>query len=216
LGVPGMLQVSLEWWAFELLSLFCGLLPNAVSAIGANAILLNIASLNFMFYLGVSVSGNVRIGNALGAGDPTKARVVTKLTFGLALFFALNCAVVLLLFRQTIPRLYTLDGEIDRLAGMLLFIVAAFQFSDSINAATQGIFRGSGRQFLGAKLSFAAYYLLGIPLGCCFAFVFHWGIYGLWLGVTTGSLLNSIVGVLLIAHSDWTLLSAQARNRVKQ
>ena len=41
LGIPGALQLCFEYWAFECLALISGLLPNAVLAIGANAILLN-------------------------------------------------------------------------------------------------------------------------------------------------------------------------------
>lgn len=43
LGIPGMLQLCFEWWAFECLALLCGLLPNAVVSIGANAVILNVA-----------------------------------------------------------------------------------------------------------------------------------------------------------------------------
>lgn len=37
LGVPGMLALCLEWWAFEILAVLCGLTRYPETAIGANA-----------------------------------------------------------------------------------------------------------------------------------------------------------------------------------
>ena len=82
LGVPGMLQVMFEWVAFELIALLCGIIPNqeeALIAIGSNAVVYNVSSFAFMLYLGTSVAGNVRIGNALGAGDAHRAEVACGL-----------------------------------------------------------------------------------------------------------------------------------------
>ena len=56
LGLPGAAQLCFEWWAFEVISLICGLLPNAVVDIGANAVMMNINAMSFMFYLGISIS----------------------------------------------------------------------------------------------------------------------------------------------------------------
>ena len=70
-----MLMMCFEWWAFELIALLSGWLPNAVASIGANAVVGNISAVIYMIYLGLSVSGNVRIGNALGAGDASRAKV---------------------------------------------------------------------------------------------------------------------------------------------
>lgn len=37
LGIPGMLGLCLEWWAFEALAVLCGLCKDPETAIGANA-----------------------------------------------------------------------------------------------------------------------------------------------------------------------------------
>ena len=112
LGFSGMLMMCFEWWAFELVALISGWLPNAIQAIGANAVLLNISACTFMFYLGIAVSGNVRIGNALGAGDPKRAQVASVLSIGLAAILALIMACMLLTFRMTLPTWFTIDEDI--------------------------------------------------------------------------------------------------------
>jgi len=109
LGFPGMLQVMFEWCAFEVIALMCGILPGeeAIIGIGANVISLNIANLSNMLYLGTSVAGNVRIGNALGAGDVHRAEIACNLTLISGLIMSVINMVFLLSFRKSLPRLFT-------------------------------------------------------------------------------------------------------------
>ncbi|KAL7551703.1 hypothetical protein ACHAWF_014892 [Thalassiosira exigua] len=102
LGVPGMLQVLFQLVAFEVLALVCGRLPReqAIVGIGANSILMNISTLTYMMYIGVSVSGNVRIGNALSAGDAHRAEVASNLAIALAILVALLNMVFLVATRS--------------------------------------------------------------------------------------------------------------------
>ena len=37
-GIPGMAMMCLDWWAFEVLTLITGLLPDAEVALGANMV----------------------------------------------------------------------------------------------------------------------------------------------------------------------------------
>lgn len=214
LGIPGMFQLCFEWWAFEILALLCGLLPNAVVSIGANAVIMNVSAMVYMLYLGLSISGNVRIGNALGAGDDKRARVAALATIGLSGAMALLSAMFLLVFRNVLPSIFTHDETIDELSSMLICVAAVFQIPDAINGAIQGVFRGSGRQNLGAKLNFVAYYMLGIPFGFVMAFAFNLGVVGLWLGMTVGLSFIAICGTVLVVRSDWAKLSEDAKSRV--
>ena len=204
----------LEWWAFEVLALLCGLLPSAIVDIGANAIIMNLSALIYMLYLGVSIAGNVRIGNALGAADPKRARVAALASLGISAAISTLCCTFLLTFRRSLPLLFTHDETIGDLASALIIVGAIFQLPDAVNGSIQGIFRGSGRQNIGAQLNFAAYYLLGIPFGCVLAFTFGLGVVGLWIGMTVALTIIATVGTILVVRSDWSKLSDDARDRV--
>ena len=65
-----------------------------------------------------------------------------------------------------------------------------------------------------SQLNFAAYYTLGIPLGCVLAFVLGQGVVGLWIGMTTALTVVAIVGATLVLRRDWHKLSEEARDRV--
>lgn len=215
LGVPGMLQIMFEWWAFEILALISGLLPNPVTSIGANSLMMQISSLIYMVYLGISISGNVRIGNALGAGNPQRAKLASQLTFGLSIIASLFSAAFLLLERKALPLLFTHDDGIVDLTRTVLYVSVLFQLSDAINAACGGIFRGTGQQIIGAKLNFCAYYILGIPLGSYLAFRWKFGVVGLWLGMTLGLTACGASGTFIVWRNNWDDLSMKAMQRVQ-
>jgi len=217
LAIPGAMQLCFEWWAFICLSLISGLLPDSQLSIGANAILLNIESVVYMCYLGNSISCNMRIGNALGAGLPNRARVAANLALGIAFAMSLLMATLLIMNRLALPLLFTQDNQIRDYCTALLYIVAIYQLPDSINATVQGIFRASGRQAIGAKLNFFAYYIVGIPFGIILAFYYHQGLRGLWIGLSTGLCFVTIIGAYItLCRSDWEQLAIDAKQRMKR
>ena len=207
---------SLDRVAFEVIALLCGVLPGkeAIIGIGANAVIMNVSSMGYMLYLGVSVSGNVRIGNALGAGDAHRAEIASYLTLGAGTLMSMINITILLTFRKTLPCFFTTDLEIIEKAQHLFIIAAVFQFPDALNACAQGIFRGSGRQALAAKLNFCAYYVIGIPLGIVLGIKLQWGVGGLWWGMTAGLCTIAVVGSFIIVKSNWSKLTSQAQERI--
>jgi len=216
LGIPGALQVMFEWWAFEALALLCGILPGneAIIGIGANAVILNVSSTTYMVYLGMSVAGNVRLGNALGAGDAHRAHVASNLTLILGATTALINIGFLLSTRKTLPWCFTTDIDIAKEAEHLFLIAACYQLPDALNGAVQGIFRGSGRQALAARWNFVAYYCIGIPLAYVFGIVFGWGVEGLWWGITVGLSVIATGCTGIVLRSDWDAFASEAKARM--
>ena len=217
LGIPGMVQMMLEWCAFEILALECGILPNndeAIIAIGANAVAQNIGAFLFMLYLGTSIAGNVRVGNALGAGDAHRAKMACRLSFFLGILLALWNTIFILTFRNKIPTLFTSDVDLISKAQDLLLVVALFQLPDAINSVNQGIFRATGKQALAAKLNAIAYYIVGIPFGYMLGFKFHYGVEGLWFGLVAGLTWGSTVNTIILSRLDWAVLTTDTRKRL--
>jgi MATE family multidrug resistance protein len=211
LGVPGMLQLGLEWWAYELVTLFSGWLPNAVDALGANAVVQNITSITSMIYWGISIAGNVRIGQALGGGEGTRAHVASTLVMGLSITLSLIVCFTILLFRHVIPHIFTHDTSIQELSVKLLYVAAANQIPDAINGSVQGIFRGCGRQALGAKLFFVGYYWIALPVALWMCFHASKGVIGLWVGITVGASVSAVAGWIFLCRSNWMHLVREAQ-----
>ena len=209
-GVAGMLMFGFEWWAFEALALLSGLLPNGILAISINSVLMNVSTLVYMFYFGVSVAGNVRVGNALGANQPEHARCSANICMVMGFACSLMTATMLILFRAQIPALIVNDAlTVQKSAGMM-YILAGFQVVDSVNGSNLGVFRGMGFQVLGAKFNFVAYYLIGLPFAAVLAFPARLGVAGLWIGMAAGLAMSCIATTIVIQKANWPSLAMNA------
>jgi MATE family multidrug resistance protein len=193
LGVPVGVQTSLEIWAFSGASLLAGRL--GAEALAAHTIVLNMAALSFMIPLGISLAAVVRVGNLIGAGRPADAQRAAEVALSLGAGVMTASAVLFLVFRHGLPRLYTPDASVGALATSILPIAAAFQVFDGTQVVGCGILRGMGRTRPAAVFNAVSYWLLGIPLGAWLGLYAGWGLPGIWWGLCIGL---AVVAVLLV------------------
>lgn len=95
-GGPAALMICLEWWAYEVIIIMAGWLPNAEVALSVMGICLNLVGWVYMMPLGLASAVNTRTSNALGAGNAAAA----KRTFQAGLLTAViaqTAAVIILL-----------------------------------------------------------------------------------------------------------------------
>jgi MATE family multidrug resistance protein len=78
IGIPGMLMLCFEWWAFELLALFTGIL--GVYQLAAEVCIINMISFIFMMPLGISYSASALTGNYIGEGKIDLAKKFAAMT----------------------------------------------------------------------------------------------------------------------------------------
>lgn len=64
IGIPGACMLCFEWWCFELLAIFSGLI--SVEALAAEVVIVNIVTFIFMIPLGTSYSASAFTGIFLG------------------------------------------------------------------------------------------------------------------------------------------------------
>jgi MATE family multidrug resistance protein len=77
-GVPGMFMLCFEWWAFELLAIFSGLL--SVKDLAAEVVIINMITFIFMLPLGISYAASGLTGLYLGKGRIAKAKQYATMT----------------------------------------------------------------------------------------------------------------------------------------
>jgi len=187
LGVPAAGQILLEVGAWNLATLSAGWLTPV--ALATHQIALNYASVTYMVPLGVSAAAAVSVGHAIGAGDPERARRAGWLALGLGTAFMLMAAVVFLVAPGPLIALYTRNPQVMAVGPSLLGLAAAFQIFDGIQTVSTGALRGLGETRIPMLANLVGYWVLGLPLGLTLCFVFHWGIYGLWIGLLAALIL---------------------------
>ena len=182
LGAPAGGQILLEVGAWNLATLSAGWLTPV--SLATHSIALNYASITYMVPLGVSAAAAVSVGHAIGAGDRDRARRAGWLALALGTGFMLLAAVVFFVAPGPLIALYTRDPQVMAVGPSLLWLAAAFQIFDGIQTVSTGALRGLGETRVPMIANFVGYWILGLPLGISLCFGLHWGIYGLWIGLT--------------------------------
>jgi MATE family multidrug resistance protein len=184
IGIPTGLQHMFEVGAFAFSAVMIGWLGS--KPLAAHQIALSLASMSFMFILGISAAGTIRVGNAVGRQDKLEVRnsgfSAILMAAGIMAIFG-SCFII---FRNLLPLLYINDPEVIPLASSLLIVAAIFQISDGVQATGLGVLRGITDAKVPMIISFVAYWILGFPIGYILGFVFKLGAVGIWIGLLTG------------------------------
>ncbi len=184
LGLPAAAQVTLEVGAFTFATAMAARLDAASSA--AHQIALNLAGLAYMVPLGLCSAAAVRVGHAVGAGDPHRAAGAGWSAIGLAGVLAIVTALVMVLVPGPILRAFTTDAHVVMTGTALLAIAAAFQLFDSIQTVAIGALRGLGDTVVPMITNLFVHWILGLPIGYFLCFGLGWGVVGIWVGFSVG------------------------------
>ncbi|GLJ11092.1 hypothetical protein SUGI_0142700 [Cryptomeria japonica] len=214
LAVPSSLMICLEYWSFEMLILFSGLLPNPKLETSVLSICLNTISLAYMIPFGLSAAVSTRVSNELGAGHSHAARLAVYVVFFMTIMEALMVGCLLFSIRNVWGYAYSNEKEVIDYVASMIPLLAASSILDAIQGTLSGIARGCGWQKIGAYCNLGAYYLVGIPIAVLLAFVLHIGGRGLWLGIICGLCVQAVLLFLVTSCTDWEQQARNARERV--
>uniref|UniRef100_A0A8C4S1J6 Multidrug and toxin extrusion protein 1 n=1 Tax=Erpetoichthys calabaricus TaxID=27687 RepID=A0A8C4S1J6_ERPCA len=183
LAIPSMLMLCIEWWTFEIGSFLSGLISKV--ALGSQSILYELSIIAYMFPLGYGVAVNVRVGNALGAGNTEQAKKTCKVA---VMCTAILVMSVVLALKNKIAYIFTTDPYVINYLGFF------------------GIVKGAGKQKIGAICNLTGYYIIGLPIGVSLMFAAHMGF---WIGLLVCVFTQSIFFFILVFKFDWKLLTEE-------
>ncbi|XP_014838491.1 PREDICTED: multidrug and toxin extrusion protein 1-like isoform X1 [Poecilia mexicana] len=211
LAVPGMVMMCVEWWTYEIGGFLAGLISEV--ELGTQSVVYQLANIAYMFPLGFSVAGNVRVGNALGAGETEQAKLSAKATIFCGGSVSVCLAVLIGCLKNHISYIFTYDEQIRERVAEIISFYAPFIILDAISAASGGIIRGAGKQRVGAICYFLGFYGIGFPIGIPLMFAAKQGIKGLWTGLFTCVSLQSTFLIFYLLRMNWKKATTEARIR---
>ncbi|GMI63644.1 DETOXIFICATION 18 [Hibiscus trionum] len=204
LALPSAAMVCLEYWAFELLVLLAGLMPNSEVTTSLIAMCVNTEAIAYMTTYGLSAAASTRVSNELGAGNPGKAKAAMAVSLQLSIL--LDLAVVLALaFGHNIWASFFSDSPsiITQFASMTPLLLISITV-DSFQGILSGVARGIGWQLLAVWANLGTYYFVGMPIACLLAFKFKLYAKGLWIGLICGLCCQAGALLVIALFRKWT------------
>jgi multidrug resistance protein, MATE family len=184
IGAPTGAQVGLEVGLFTFAAVMMGWF-GAVE-LGSHQVTINIAATTFMVALGLSLSGAIRVGQQIGAGDLARARRIVLLTYGLATLSMTFFAILFLVVPERLLRIYTGDPAVIELGVSLLFMAALFQIFDGAQVTGFGVLRAAADTRVPMLIAAVSYWGVGAPAAYLLAFRTPLGPVGVWAGLVVG------------------------------
>lgn len=209
LGLPAAMQVTLEVGVFATATLLAGRLEPA--SLASHHIVLQISSLTYMVPLGIASAGAVRVGQALGRGDPRAASASGWTAILIGATFMIGSGVALLTLSGPIIGVFTEDREVIDSTTRLFLLAAAFQLFDGVQVVATGVLRGTGETRLPMLANLVAHWGIGLPIGYALCFGLDRGIVGLWVGLSIGLCLAGMINLTTWALKSRRLQAGEER-----
>lgn len=193
LGLPSSMQMLFEVALFTAAVWLSGSLGKTSQA--ANQIALSLASMTFMFAMGLSVAAMVRVGNQKGLQDYVNLRIVARSVFLLAILVEIVFALLFVAFHEQLPHLFVnMENaseaadtvQVMAIAASLLLVAAVFQISDGIQVVVLGALRGMQDVKIPTIITFVAYWIIGFPVSFYLGIHTSLGATGIWVGLLAG------------------------------
>ncbi|KAF2519654.1 MATE family efflux transporter [Flavobacterium salilacus subsp. salilacus] len=193
LGIPSSMQMFFEVALFTMAVWLSGSIGKSSQA--ANQIALSLASMTFMFAMGLSVASMIRVGNQKGLKDYKKLLLVARSIFLLAVLLEIVFAALFIIFHNYLPQFFlnmtddALLAEntvVINIAAQLLIVAAVFQISDGIQVVVLGALRGLQDVKIPTVITFISYWVIGFPISLYLGLYTSLEATGIWIGLLAG------------------------------
>jgi multidrug resistance protein, MATE family len=196
LGLPISGAYLVEFGVFGVAGLLMGTI--STTALAAHQIALQIAAILFMVPFGISLAATVRVGHAVGRGDPagTRRAGIAALILGAA--FMLLMTAVIAATRHALPPLFL--GEVTpetaptaALTVTLLLVGPLFFVFDGVQTIGAGALRGINDTRVPFFIAIFSFWAIGFTSCWVLGFYTTLGPLGVWLGLSAGLITHAIL-----------------------
>ena len=184
IGTPVALQMGMETASFSLATIMVGWL--GTTALAAHQIMCTVGQLGFMMYYGMAAAVAVKVSNYSSNRDLPNIRRSADAGFHLILVMALAASLLIYLIRHEIGGIFTDNSQVSLLVAQLAIPFILYQFGDGLQCTFSNALRGIADVKPVMLYAFIAYFVISLPAGYLFGFIFGWGLPGVWMSFPFG------------------------------
>ncbi len=190
LGIPSGGQFFFEVSAFAGAAIIAGWIGE--HELAAHTVAIQLAAFTYMFASGISVAGMIKTGETWAQKKHQKTLDIGRNTYFLVTFFMAISAILFVLFRFPLVRLFSENIEVIAIASQLMILAAFFQFFDGIQAVSLGLLRGMNDTKVPSYITLAVYWAIALPLAYWLGIHTDLKMTGVWIALTLALILASV------------------------
>ena len=199
LGLPIAAQMGMETASFSLTTIMVGWI--GTTALAAHQIMCTVGQLGFMIYYGMAAAVAVKVSNYNGTGEIQQIKKVSAAGFHLILLLAAMTSVAIFILRNEIGAIFTNDAAVSLLVAQLTIPFILYQVGDGMQCTYANALRGITDVRPMMLYAFIAYFVISLPAGYLFGFVFDFGLPGVWMSFPFGLTSAGIMFYLRFWHT---------------
>ncbi|KAK7851582.1 protein detoxification 27 [Quercus suber] len=203
LSVASGVMVALENFYYRVLIIVSGYLHNTEVAVDALSICITIFGWQSMIPLGFLAAAGVRVANELGAGNAKGAKFATTISVLSSLMVGLLFWSIIIAFPENLAMIFTSSTSVIEMVNDLAVLLAFTILFNCIQPVLSGVAIGSGWQAKVAFINIGSYYLVGVPLGVLLGWSLHFGITGIWTGMISGTVIQTLILAIITLRCEW-------------
>eukprot|EP00927_Polykrikos_kofoidii_P049604 TRINITY_DN43642_c0_g1_i1.p1 TRINITY_DN43642_c0_g1~~TRINITY_DN43642_c0_g1_i1.p1 ORF type:complete len:524 (-),score=37.49 TRINITY_DN43642_c0_g1_i1:348-1817(-) len=216
ISFPSLIMIAVEWWTWDLLSLFAGWISPIAQA--TQAVVPRFTDIQYSVGEAFGTGATTVIGNLLGEGRAVLAKRSAWLSVVVVFVLMVLQFIVFLMSQEFFVPLLTNDAAIIGNITKMLPLTLVFSFIDGHQCLLSGILVGAGQQSIAAPIVCFCYWVVGLPLGLALAFGAlgskKWGLQGLWGGMLVGVILHAVLLGLVVLRLRWHKIAEEVQTRM--
>ncbi|CAL0305580.1 unnamed protein product [Lupinus luteus] len=203
LSVASGIMLALENFYYRMLLIVSGYMPNSEIAIDALSVCVAIYGWESMIPLGFLAAAGVRIANELGAGNAKAAKFATLVAVANTMLVGFIFWLIIMVFNEKLALIFTSTSSVIQMVNELTILLAFTILLNCIQPVLSGVAVGSGRQAVVAYINIGSYYAVGMPLGVFLGWLLPSSIVGMWTGMMSGTIVQTLILVIITMRYDW-------------
>ncbi|CAB4267213.1 unnamed protein product [Prunus armeniaca] len=214
LSLASGIMLLLENFYYRVLVIVSGYFNNTEIAVDALSICITIYAWESMIPLGFLAATGVRVANELGAGNTKAAKFATTVAVLTSLAVGVLFWLIIIAFNEKLAMIFTSSSPVITMVNELSVLLAFTILLNCIQPALSGVAVGSGWQAIVATINIGSYYLVGVPAGVVLGWLLLFGFKGLWTGMISGTVVQTLILVIITMRLDWEKEAQRAQIQI--
>lgn len=169
-----------------------------------------------MFAAALGIAATTMIGNALGAGDPKKAKRSALLVFFYGFIFSVANGGLAILYREYWFQIWTHEEHVVSLGSSMMYVMWLFHVGDCLKTIGIAVARSCGKFTLTILVNAFCCVVIGYTVSYLLGIYWQFGIKGVWFGMACAWVSCAIAYGIVFLQIDWHKEAEEAEERLRR